>query len=166
MADFAELKKRITLEQVFSLLSIPMKRTGKDNLRGNCPFCGCSGERGFSATPSKDLVQCFGKCNRKGWDIISLYSDIKKCSLKQAGDELDAHFAVHTTAKELDYLVFNEHVPLTEEDAQEVGIGYAPKGTLRGMVAVPLRRADGTIVRYMGIPVGTEVKIGKKFGGT
>jgi hypothetical protein len=35
--------------------------------------------------------------------------------------------------------------------AQALGIGYAPRGVLRGTVAVPLRKADGAIAGYVGL---------------
>lgn len=37
------------------------------------------------------------------------------------------------------------------EFAAKLGIGYAPKGILRGLVAIPIRDESGTLLGYMGI---------------
>jgi len=37
------------------------------------------------------------------------------------------------------------------EFAAKVGIGYAPKGILRGFVAIPIRDENGTLLGYIGI---------------
>ena len=40
---------------------------------------------------------------------------------------------------------------LDPEIAELIGAGYAPRGTMKGTVAVPVRLADGTLVGYLGI---------------
>src|ERR1019366_207860 len=64
----------------------------------------------------------------------------------------------------LDYLQ-NDHpaveaVGFDQETAKALGIGYAPKGLMRGLVAVPVRLEDGTLAGYIGI---TEAKLPPKF---
>lgn len=46
------------------------------------------------------------------------------------------------------------------EDAQTLGIGYAPKGMMRGLVAVPIRLPAGELVGYIGIE---EARLPKSF---
>jgi hypothetical protein len=46
--------------------------------------------------------------------------------------------------------------------AEALGIGYAPKGMLRGTVAVPVRLPDGSLAGYIGI---TEAKLPTKWHG-
>ena len=38
----------------------------------------------------------------------------------------------------------------TEEVAKAVGIGYAPKGTMKGRCLIPLRTEEGKLVGYIG----------------
>lgn len=44
-----------------------------------------------------------------------------------------------------------EILGLNAEDAAALGIGYAKRGIMRGLVAVPIRREDGLIAGYIGI---------------
>lgn len=166
MADFDELRRRISIDQVLPIVGVTLKPSG-EQLRGECPLCKKAGERGFSVTPKLGVFKCFG-CGKTG-NMFHLVSAVKGVSLKVAGDMIEAHFAVHTPAlAPLDYLVYNEHVPFKEEDAQRLGIGYAPKGIMRGKWVLPLRTQDGTLVGYVGFEPGTPIKLPKelKFGGS
>lgn len=51
-----------------------------------------------------------------------------------------------------------EALGMTVEDAEALGAGHASKGVLRGLVAVPLRTAEGVLVGYAGIAEG---RVGK-----
>lgn len=53
-----------------------------------------------------------------------------------------------------------EALGLEAKDATSLGIGYAPRGILRGTVAVPIRTADGILAGYIGI---TEAKLPPKW---
>jgi len=44
-----------------------------------------------------------------------------------------------------------EALGLSAEDAEALGIGYAPKGIMRGLIAVPIRLPDGKLAGYIGI---------------
>jgi len=45
-------------------------------------------------------------------------------------------------------LVFRAYIDV--ETAEALGIGYARKGMMRGRVAIPIRKEDGTLVGYCG----------------
>jgi DNA primase len=49
---------------------------------------------------------------------------------------------------------------LDAETAKALGLGFAPKGIMRGTVAFPLYRA-GELAGYVGVPVGTSVSLPK-----
>ena len=55
-----------------------------------------------------------------------------------------------------------EMLGLDAETAKALGIGYAPKGILRGTIAVPIRLEDGTLAGYIGI---TEAKLPNRWHG-
>jgi hypothetical protein len=45
---------------------------------------------------------------------------------------------------------------LSEETAAAFGMGYAPKGVLRGRVAVPIRDGAGVLLAYCGVATTNE----------
>ena len=46
------------------------------------------------------------------------------------------------------------------ETAEALGIGYAPKGMMKGYVAIPIRLPTGELTGYIGV---TEAKLPKEF---
>jgi len=42
-------------------------------------------------------------------------------------------------------------VPFHSSPAQALGIGYAPKGMMKGYVAIPIRLPTGELTGYIGI---------------
>lgn len=162
--DFQQLKSRMTIEQAVSLLDLDLKTKG-DQMRGACPACEGSSERSLVVTPKKGMFYCFHA--QKGGDLIELASHIKGIPVKQAAEWLAGDTSPPKKAKEertnrvdggfkpLDYLVHDHEavvaIGFEPQDAEKLGIGYAPRGLLRGQVAVPVRLADGTLAGYLGI---------------
>lgn len=161
--DFQRLKSRMTIEQAVSLLDLDLKPKG-DQMRGACPVCEGSNERALVVTPKKGVFYCFHA--QKGGDLIELASHVKGVPVKEAAEWLAGDTAPPKKAKEektarvadgfqpLDYLDPNHDAVIAlgfePEDAERLGIGYAPRGVLRGTVAVPVRTADGTLRGYLG----------------
>jgi hypothetical protein len=52
-----------------------------------------------------------------------------------------------------------EALGLSADDAERLGAGYAGKGVLRGLVAIPLRTEDGLLVGYLGCSEGRTGKL-------
>ena len=174
--DFKTLKERFTIEKTAELLGLQLKRTG-DALRGPCPACQSGGERAIVVTPGKAVFFCFAA--REGGDLIQLAAHIRQCDVKDAASWLDGSsdtrprspappekgIAPETLAP-LGYLepdhVAIEALGFAAEDARALGIGYAPKGILRGTIAIPIRLADGTLAGYIGI---TEAKLPPRWHG-
>lgn len=168
--DFAEVKARVSIRDAVSLLGLDLADRGEQQ-RGECPACKRGGNRALVVTPGKNLFYCFAA--EKGGDQLALVAHIRDCSPKEA-----AAFLGGTDPKEkpterkkpsegfkpLDYL--DPHHPAVEavgfapEDAEALGIGYAPRGVLRGTVAVPVRLEDGRLAGYIGI---TEAKMPPKW---
>ncbi|MGR3504930.1 MAG: CHC2 zinc finger domain-containing protein [Paracoccaceae bacterium] len=167
--DFQRLKSRMTIEQAVSLLDLDLKPKG-DQMRGACPVCEGSNERALVVTPKKGVFYCFHA--QKGGDLIELASHIKGVPVKEAAEWLagdtappkkarnesrqDSRGADQPTGfRELDYLVHDhpavEAVGFAPEDAQRIGAGFAPRGVLRGTVAVPVRSQDGKLLGYLGV---------------
>ncbi len=172
--DFNELKQRFKTEKVAELLGLQLKQSGQA-LRGPCPACQSGGERAIVITPAKGVFFCFAA--REGGDLIQLAAHIRKCDVKDAAAWLDGGTVPSkkedsrepSSPKGNSSLAYLEHdhvaveaLGFTAADAKALGIGYAPKGILRGTVAVPVRLEDGTLAGYIGI---TEAKLPPRWHG-
>lgn len=163
--DFEELKQRVSIEQAVSLLNLDVAMSGKQR-RGKCPVCEGNSDRNLVITPDKSVYYCFS--DGKGGDQIALVAHIRGCSIKEAASFLAGNKPEEKKSKEghergfqpLDYLQHDHEavlaVGLEPDDAEALGIGYAPRGVLRGTVAVPVRLSDGKLAGYIGI---TEAKL-------
>jgi hypothetical protein len=168
--DFAELKARLTIDQVFPLLGLTLKQTNPDQWRSPCLSCKSGGDRALVITKSKNAFFCFG--SQKGGDLIALVSHIRGIGLKEAAQliaestgTVQASGAGKSTIPStstssagfgaLSYLEPAHEavaaVGFAPEFAKAHGIGYAPKGTMRGYVLVPFRDEQGTLLGYIGV---------------
>lgn len=171
--DFDAIKAEHPIFEVAERLGLTLKPSGKQ-MRGKCPVCEGSGERNLVITPEKGVYYCFA--DGQGGDVIALVGHINGLASKQAAEWIvgNSQPKRETDPKEkkgsergfkpLDYLD-PEHeavmaVGIDPDDAAALGIGYAPRGVLRGTVAVPVRNDDGSIAGYIGI---TEAKLPPKW---
>ena len=123
-------------------------------------------------TPEKGVFYCFS--DQTGGDQLQLVAHIRQCGVKDAAQWIAGDTADRPTGRRaepmeregaergfqpLDYLDPDHAAVLAlgfePEDARALGIGYAPRGVLRGTVAVPVRNADGSIAGYLGITEAT-----------
>lgn len=175
--DFAELKARVSIEDAVAYLNIEMKeRNGQ--LRSSCPHCG-GADRTLVVTPSKQAFYCWN--SKKGGDCISLVAHALDIPVKEAAAKLWERYCTSTVPststvpeerrseetqklQPLSYLE-PEHdavvaVGFDTRIAEELGIGYAGKGLMRGLVAIPIRDDRGKLRGYIGIE---EAKLPKDF---
>lgn len=160
MVDFAEAKKQFPIEKVMEMLGITAEKQRNGQYRCACPIHKGSDPRGFVATPSKALWYCFGGCG--GGDVIALVAKVKEITAKEAAEWLVGGTVPRTESEpkaeqfqELGYLEADHDavaaVGFEPEVAKALGIGFAPKGTLKGTVAIPIRLPDGSLAGYIGI---------------
>lgn len=174
--DFQDVKKAVTIEDAITRLGLALKPNGPQ-MRGPCPVCKSGGDRTLVITPAKQAFYCFAAKNRQGegGDVIALAAHIKSCTMKEA-----AEFLTGTTAEiePTKLAVFEATIPVTvpekkkaglnpltylqpehplvhalgisRETAEHFGAGYAPKGIMRGRLAIPIHDADGTLLAYYG----------------
>lgn len=162
--DFEEIKERHPIEQVAERLGLQLKKSG-NQLRGPCPS-GATGDRKFVITPAKGKWYSFAE--EKGGDVIALVAFVNNVSQKEAaawlaGDTVPEKKRSERPSPErgergfspLTYLQADheavEALGFDQADAERLGVGYAPRGILRGTVAVPIRTEDGTLAGYIGI---------------
>jgi DNA primase len=173
--DFAELKGKVSIEQVLSMLQLNLKRQGQQ-LRGPCPACKTGGDRALVVTPDKGVFYCFAR--KSGGDMIELVAHMRGYAgedrVARAGLDIANHFGIgHSSPKRaieqqqsagplrpLDYLD-PEHASLRElglskETCEHFGAGYAPKGIMRGRLAIPIHDAEGKLLAYCGRAVKGE----------
>lgn len=164
MLDFEQIKADNPIEQVAERLGLTLKKNG-NQYRGPCPS-GAEGDRKLVITPQKGVWYSFAE--QKGGDVISLVQFVNGVSAREAaawiaGDTVPEKKRTERTSPErrgrgfspLTYLE-PDHEAVTAlgfnpETAHQLGVGYAPRGVLKGTVAVPIRNGDGSIAGYLGL---------------
>lgn len=168
MVDFADVKARFSIEKVVELLGLELTRQKNGQLRGCCPLHDGNDPRGFVVTPAKGLWFCFKGCG--GGDQLALISKVKKISAKEAAEWLTGDVGGTSSSQrepssgnstgtssfaELTYLEADHEAViatgLDSEIAELIGAGYAPRGTMKGQVLIPIRLKDGTLIAYVGV---------------
>jgi hypothetical protein len=177
--DFAALKERVPIADAVGRLGLSLFQR-HDQLRGPCPACKSGGDRALVVTPAKQAFYCFG--GRTGGDVIALVAHIRGTDMKEAADYLQSQTGAPDDRRE-DKVSPEERVRGDNQDARvlkpltylerdheriralgldadtctEFGAGYAPKGILRGRVAIPIHDwRSGNLVAYCGHTVRSE----------
>jgi DNA primase len=187
--DFAELKERVSVTDVIPMLNLTGKQKG-DQWRGACPRCDAGGDRALVITESKKAFYCHSA--RKGGDVIALVSHIEDLPPKEAAFFIAEHLGTGTSTEDgtvprnstspeerpitkgaervlqpLTYLdAVHEAVEalgVSEATCEHFGAGYAPKGILRGRLAIPIHDLTGNLVAYCGRAVRDDQKPLLKF---
>ena len=172
--DFATVKEQVPIEQAIERLGLSLKeRNGQ--WRGPCPACQSGGERALVVTPAKRAFYCFG--GRIGGDVIAFVAHIRDCSMKEAAAFLAEGNSTSTSTvprkstssgtvpeerskedirslRPLTYLQPGHEAALElgleEDTCVSFGAGYAPKGIMRGRLAIPIHDWIGNLVAYCG----------------
>ena len=170
--DFQDVKKTVPIEDAITRLGLDLKPSGLQR-RGPCPACKSGGDRTLVVTPTKQAFYCFA--GKIGGDVIGLAAHIKSCTMKEAAEFLAGSTprleptkptasepTIPTTVPEkkkaglnpLTYLQA-EHplvqaLGISKETAEHFGAGYAPKGIMRGRLAIPIHDVDGLLIAYCG----------------
>jgi hypothetical protein len=177
--DFQALKLEIKIEDAVPLFGLKVSQF-KDQMRGPCPACKSGGDRALVITAAKSVYYCFAA--GVGGDVIALTSHIKGIGMKEAAAFLVETLSKSTEHPQetpvatvpsnsspkkekaglnpLTYLQ-SEHpsvqaLGISPETAQTFGAGYAPKGIMRGRLAIPIHDATGVLVAYCGQAVSGE----------
>jgi len=159
--NFADLKAKVTIEQVLEWLGVTLKKSG-EQLRGSCPICNSSSDRCFVVTPSKGLYHCFESSCGKGGDLIQLVADVNGVDQKEAAQAIAKHFLTGQkeapAEKDLSAIAAYlqpEHelvqvLGVYKETCEVFGAGYKPKGVLAGRLAIPIHDGQGNLLAYVG----------------
>lgn len=165
--DFEAIKNNHPIEDVANRLGLVLTKHN-NQLRGPCPS-GEGDKRSLVITPNKGVFFSFAK--QIGGDVIKLVEFTKSISAKESAEWITSQTVPTVPAEEspeakpcvgfkpLDYLEANhpavEALGFDHVDAEKLNIGFAPRGILKGTVAIPIRLADGTLAGYIGITEAT-----------
>ncbi len=179
--DFADLKSRVSITDVLSMLNITSLRKSGGVLRGPCPICGGDAtDRHFVVTEGKGWY-----CHhcKNGGDIIKLVATVRQIEVRAAALAIQEHFGtvhgatVHRAPvpegnrSQLQQIL--ERLQPEHEAIQKLGIspqtatdfesGYDKAGILRGRYGIALRDPGGTLVGFVGIALSPEQSPRLKF---
>ena len=181
--DFKQLKSNVTIDQAVKMLGLELKPHGQQ-LRGRCPIHKGTSDREFVVTPAKGLFYCFGPCG--GGDLITLVAKVKGVPTKEAASLIAEHFGAgsstvpgnrtvsgntspqpssrqETAARGLQPLAYLEPahdlvqaLGVSPETVESFDAGYAPKGIMRGRLAIPIHDRGAKLLAYCGRTVRNE----------
>lgn len=180
--DFAALKQSVAIESILPELGLEMIES-RGQFRGPCPICQSGGKRALVVTPAKSAFYCFG--GHIGGDVIALVAHIRDCpmkdaaqflaqirgqgsAVKQADSELNSSRTVPEERRKgaarslqpLTYLQADhaaaERLGLSSETCAAFGAGFAPKGIMRGRLAIPIHDRSRILIAYCGHAVNSD----------
>lgn len=176
--SFAEIKRRVTLEQMLRCYGVNwLRRSGVDQYRGRCPIHGGQGKEAFHANLQRGVFHCFA-CGAGGnvLDFVAAMdgSSIREAALRlQAGDDDRnlgaAPAAVAVAGRKLVTKKRSINPPLgftleldrrhpylarrgiEDATADHFGVGYfRGRGLMSGRIAIPINDHAGRVVAYCG----------------
>ena len=172
--DFAEVKQKVSFADAIEYLALDVKRAGSQ-WRGACPACNSGGDRALVITDGKGFF-CFA--DHKGGDQIALAAHILGIPAKDAALDLATKAGIVPSTSTRKVQATSGTVPRSEEGTSSKlqplsyleaehdavtaigldpvfcklhGIGYAPRGVVRGSIAIPFRDEQGVLLGYFGV---------------
>lgn len=176
--SFAEIKRRVTLEQVLRCYEVNwLRRSGVDQYRGHCPIHRGQGKEAFHANLKRGVFHCFA-CGAGG-NVLDFVAAMEGVSIREAALRLQAcggdrdvgavPTAVAVAGRKLVTKKRSVNPPLgftLELDrrhpylarrgiegatADHFGVGYfRERGLMSGRIAIPIHDQAGRVVAYCG----------------
>lgn len=156
MINFAEVKERFSFAAVIDKLGLKLVHYN-DQWRGQCPECR-GGDRSLVITEAKGFT-CFD--SQKRGDQISLVSHIRQMSPKDAAEWIDAQAPKEPekptgfNRDKYEAALKRDHELLKDLDPdliKRAGIGVSPKGSLAGLINVPIYdKETRTFLCFVGV---------------
>ena len=169
--DFSAVKEAVSFSDAIDYLELKLKHAG-NQWRGPCPTCNSGGNRALVLTEGRGWY-CFAQ--KAGGDVIALAAHILSLKPKEAAQALaeragivpvqdgtvqrkstvpESEGAAGSKLSPLSYLEADHDLVialgLNPEWCKQNGIGYAPRGVVRGAVAIPFRNEHGVLLGYFG----------------
>ena len=175
--DFAEIKRRITLEQVLRSYKVTwLRHSGIDQYRGRCPIHRGQGKEAFHANLKRGIFHCFA-CGAGGnaLDFVAAMEggSLREAALRLQGGHPDSSIGVAAaagfTARKLVTKKRSVNPPLSftlqldrrhpylarrgieGATADHFGAGYCSgQGLMSRRIAIPIHDGAGRLVAYCG----------------
>jgi DNA primase len=179
-ADFAAVKRAVSLEAVLRHYQVAGLRRHRDQLQGCCPIHRGRRDDSFRVHLTKGIFQCFA-CQAHG-NVLDFVAAMERCSIREAALRLQQWFGAGaprlrlcpaTAGGQQGELVRKEegsNLPLRfaltgvesnhpylaqrgidPATAAEFGVGFYPgPGLMRGRIVIPIRNRHGQLVAYAG----------------
>lgn len=174
--DKEKLKAEHNIMDVAKRLGLDNFKKRGEGYRRICPSGQSDDPTKFVITPEKGVWYSWAL--NRGGDVISLVELVKRCSFSEAckwlqGEEepekksgtpaeVPDRRAEGEPAPEpsegfraLDYLVSDHEMVIAvgfdPDFAATHGIGFAPRGVMRGQIAIPVRSSKGKLLGYIGV---------------
>ncbi len=179
MANFDELRARVKIEDLATMLSIETKQVENKptQLRASCPKCQ-RGKNDLSIGTDRQRFTCWS--SKQNGDVVDLFQHVQNIASKSdAGIALkkllDAPPETQTVPqgttrppehlqKVRDNLVRKvegikdkvkaevfKNLGITEETLEHFDAGYSPQGTMAGRLLIGLHTSQGQLVGFVGI---------------
>ncbi len=182
--DFVELKARVPIADAIPKLDLSLKeRNGQ--WRGPCPACNSGGERALVVTPAKQAFYCFGArtggdvialvahiraCSMKeaaeflaGNSTVPVRNSTRPRQATRNSSATVPEERNKGAARSLQPLTYLqpahpavEALGIDEATCEAFDAGYAPKGIMRGRLAIPVHDWQGKLLAYCGRAVKSE----------
>ena len=178
--SFAEVKSRVTLEQVLRAYQVEgLRRSGPQQYRGRCPIHQGEGREAFHANLARNVFHCFA-CG-VGGNVLDFVAAVERCSIREAALRLQenclcgaqqrppARPPFRLTETKLVTKKREVNAPLSftlaldgkhpylsgrgmdRATADHFGVGFFSGGGLMSRrVAIPIHDDEGRLVAYCG----------------
>lgn len=178
--DFAALKEHASFSATIDALDLTLKQAG-NQWRGPCPACRQGGDRALVVTEGKGYFCFSAKKGGDQIALAAHILDLpardaaqelaertgmvqspprnstgKGTSTRTVSEpESEGEGGEGSKLSPLSYLEPDHEavvaLGLDPKFCEANGIGYAPRGVVRGSVAIPFRDEDGTLLGYLGV---------------
>ena len=169
--SFAEIKRRVTLEQVLRSYQVNwLRSSGEGRYRGRCPIHQGEGEDAFHANLKRGIFHCFA-CGAGG-NVLDFVAAMESSSIREAALRLRmGDYTAVTRLPERKLVTkkrsINPSLSFTLEldrrhpylarrgidgaTADHFGVGYfCGHGLMSGRIAIPIHDGAGRLVAYCG----------------
>jgi DNA primase len=164
--DFKEVKRSTTIDRLAEMLGMRPKKN-----RMMCPIAQ-NDPRELVINVEKNVWFCFS-C-KKGGSILELAAHVRQSTVKEAAHTIKAMVdGVNQPYKRglpedgLPYLQPDHaqvhKMGLDTATAAKLGVGHAPRGTMKGRTLFPLRDRTGRLLGYIGVAPGADIKLPSSF---
>jgi hypothetical protein len=163
--DYKAVKQSTTIDRVCEMLGMRPRKS-----RMMCPIAQ-NDPRELVINVDKNIWFCFS-C-KQGGSILELAAHVNKSTIKEAAHAIQSAVNGYQPKERglpqdgLPYLLADHpqvhRLGLDTATAAKLGVGHAPRGTMKGRTLFPLRDRTGRLLGYIGVAPGADIKLPSSF---